>query len=123
MLDLSKNVVYVGGVVHMEKTLNSVAEAITLFNETQTADLEAVGVAVNKVFNDNKGAFINMAALKTLALNHLNPTSLEAMGVLSQRLTDFIKCNSGEGGAFVVKKARGVGRVADQPTSVPGDSK
>jgi hypothetical protein len=114
MIDLSKSVVVdASGSVNLESTLRNCAEAIATWNETRVNDLESVGAAVHTVFDTYKGSYVNSKALGTLVLGILKPTSLDAMTVLADRVSDFVKSNSGEGGTFVVRKARGVARVCD----------
>ena len=114
MIDLSKAVVVdSSGAVNLESTLHNCADAITDWNEARSADLETVSAAVHTVFDQYKGTYINAKALSTLVLGILKPTSLPAMQVMSDRVAEFVKSNSGEGGAFVTKKARGTARVCD----------
>jgi hypothetical protein len=117
MIDLNKSVVVdASGAVNLEKTLTAAADAITAWNEVRSNDLEVVAAAVGQVFDTYKGTYINAKSLSTLVLGILKPTSLDAMQVLSDRVADFVKSNSGEGGAFVTKKARGTARVCDLVT-------
>ena len=52
--------------------------------------LELVSTAVNAVFDKFDGAKINMPALITLALQHLN-VQPETWKMLSERVTDYIR--------------------------------
>jgi hypothetical protein len=114
MIDLSKSVVTKNGLVDLESTLVAVRDAVVAWNETQAADLESVGTAVHAVFDTYKGSFINSKALGSFVSGILKPTSLEAMSAVGERTNDYVKANSGEGGAFRIVKAKGVCRVADQ---------
>lgn len=64
--------------------------------------------AVNAVFDQYRGANINLPALETLALSKLgaDPSNY---GELAEALRSYIKDNSGEGGAFKVAKGKGGG--------------
>jgi hypothetical protein len=113
MLDLNKSCVYANGVVDMNATLHKVAQAIESYNESKLHDMVAVEAAVNEVFTKYKGTFVNVKALGTLVVGILKPNGLDAITVLTDRVDEYIKANSGEGGTFEVRKGRGVARIAD----------
>ena len=114
MIDLNKSVVLSGGLVNLEATLVKVAEAVSAYNETQSNDLDTVGAAVHALFDKHVGAFIQVPAVATIAVGSLNLTSLDAIAAMGDRVKDYLKANSGPGGAFEVRKGRGVSRIADQ---------
>lgn len=75
--------------------------------------------AVSAVFDQFKGANINLPALETFVLAKLDAQPSN-YGELSAALRSYIKDNSGEGGTFKIAKGKGGGchRVCDEkPTT------
>jgi hypothetical protein len=107
---LDKNIVYVNGLVDLEATLKSCADAIVAHNDCRRGDQEAVATAVHAVFDANKGAFINFKALQSFAVERLEVKSLEAWNVLTARVVEYVNENPE---IFEVRKGRGVCRIAD----------
>jgi hypothetical protein len=107
--------VKVNGLFDIEASLTNVAAALASANELYSNDAEAVGAAVSSVFDQYKGAFVQMPALVTLTVGKLNLTTIDSINAMSERVKDYIGANSGEGGLYDVRKGRGVGRVTDVP--------
>lgn len=121
MIDLNKSVVFTAGAINLEATLKACADAIVAYNETKSNDLGAIEEAVNAVYDQYKGAYIAAPALSTLVLGILKPTTLEAMTTLGERVKEYIKVNSAEGGTLVMRKGKGGGfaRKCDLPVAPP----
>lgn len=83
--------------------------------ETEAA---AIGVHVNAVFDQYRGANLNMPALTSMTLTRLN-CQPEAFKVLTEKVQGYIRDRAGEGGAFTISKGKGGGvrRVADLPAA------
>jgi hypothetical protein len=113
MIDLNSSVVIKGGLVDVQTTLQKVELAITEYNETRIHDLDAIEVAVNAVFDEYPGANVTLPTLQTMALKKLDPKGLQAIKVVTQRIADYVRDNSGQDGSFWIKKGSGCLRVSD----------
>ena len=114
-IDLNKSVKLVGGLVDLEATLKAYADEIVTYNATKANDLEVVGVAVNTVFDQYKGAAI-AADLVSFAMGELTGVTLENDATLRERTNDFID-GAVLSGVLAMKKGKhgGFSRVADAP--------
>lgn len=112
-LDLSKCAAFANGEVDMKETLSNVASAVRAYNEAHRHDQLQITAAVNQVFDKYKGVFLNSKALATFVCGVLQPKGLEGTILVTKRVGEYVAANSKEGGPFVIRKARGVARLAD----------
>jgi hypothetical protein len=107
-----------GSIDHDATTLKFQGDLLKYEAERET-EAETVGAAVNAVFDQFKGTRLNMPAVTSYALTHLN-VQPENFKTLTERVQGFIRDHSGEresGALFSIAKGKhgGVCRWADQP--------
>lgn len=96
------------GSVDMTASLMSAKTAIEKFVADKESEDTAINVAVHEVFDQFKGASINMPALVSLTIQKLGG-SPENFKVLGDKVSAFIRGNSGDFGVFTITKGRGGG--------------
>jgi|SRR5579859_1874929 len=117
-LDLNKCVVLSAGMINLEATLQKVAEACQTFNASNSNDLERIGQVVNALFDEHKGAHIQMKALKTFTMGRLEGVTVANYSNLEERIESFVR---GSADRFAIEKGpgKGVCRIADKPPVDP----
>lgn len=100
-------------------TLATVAKfegVLAQFQVERETELATIGAAVHAVFDQYKGATLNMPALVSLSLQKLN-VQAETYKALHERVVAFVHDNAGENGLFRISKGKGGGvvRVCDVP--------
>lgn len=103
------------GVVDREATLSKFSGELSLYIAKRETDEAEISNGVNMVFDRHRGVNINTAALKSLVCAELK-TAPGAMAEVGERVANYIRDNSVEGGAFRVRKGKGGGivRLADK---------
>jgi hypothetical protein len=96
------------GSVDMTASLSAAKTAIEKFIADKESEDTAINVAVHEVFDQFKGANINMPALVSLVVQKLGG-SPENFKVLGDKIANFVRDNSGEFGTFTISKGRGGG--------------
>lgn len=111
-------VVKVAGEIDVEATVQKFRAEVLNYKTERELEAETVGQAVHAVFDEWCGVNINMPALQTAALSHLNfqPENHKA---LSQKVAEYVRANNGtreSGALFHIGKGKGGGvkRWSDQ---------
>lgn len=101
------------GSIDLEASRAKFTAALELYTAERETEDASVADAVNAVFDQYKGAAVNLPALKSLALGKLNATHAQ-FALLSDRVGNYVKANPS---LFEVKKGKGggVSRLADKP--------
>jgi hypothetical protein len=111
------------GALDLDTTMTKFQGALLQYQAERETELETIGTAVNAVFDEHRGATINMPAVTTLALQKLN-VQPESYKALSERVQSFVRDNASDerngGGTFRIAKGKGGGvsrwvDVADKP--------
>jgi broad specificity polyphosphatase/5'/3'-nucleotidase SurE len=123
MSKLSNNVmagyvVKTDGEINVEETVQKFCAEVLNYKTNRELEAETVGNAVHAVFDEWRGVNINMPALQSAALNHLN-FQPENHKSLSQRIAEYVRANAGAretGALFFIGKGKGGGvkRWSDQ---------
>lgn len=104
------------GTVDVDATTLKFRGALEVYIAERETENALIAAAVSEVFDQFKGANINMPALTSYALQRLNATPSNFMA-LSERIQEYVRENAGEGGIYKIAKGKGGGvrRVADLP--------
>lgn len=96
------------GSVDMTASIMAAKAAIEKFVSDKESEDTAINVAVHEVFDQFKGANINMPALVSLVVQKLggSPENFKALG---DKVATFVRDNSGDFGVFTITKGRGGG--------------
>jgi len=117
-INLSQYAVRTDGSIDIQATLDKFETDLETFAALQAADEEKVAEAVHTVFDQNKGARINMPYLVGQALPLLGVTSATHKS-LTERVQAYVRGNADGKGAnlFSIEKGKGGGcaRTADLP--------
>lgn len=113
---VSEFIVRSNGSIDQAATLAKFSAALGEYVTKRETEDDDISRAVNTVFDRHPGASINLPALSSMACGVLN-TSASAYTEMSERVANFVRANSGEGGAYQIKKGKGGGvrRTADLP--------
>lgn len=111
------------GTVDRDATLTACENAIDTYVAERELESETIAKAVHGVFDQYKGASINMPALAGFALQRLNAQPAN-FNVLEERTMEYVRANAGtreSGAEFAIGKGKGGGvkRWADQPVEAP----
>jgi hypothetical protein len=118
-INLNTYVVRAGdGSIDLDATCAKFARDLLAFQAERETETEAVGTAVNAVFDQFPGARINMPALVNYALQRLN-VQPENFRILSEKVQSYVRDHSGpreSGALFHIGKGKGGGvfRWSDQ---------
>jgi len=116
----TKHVVRSGGSIDRDASIASFTAALELHIVEAETEGAVISDAVAAVFDQYKGAAINMPALETFSLTRLN-VQPETWASLREKVRSFVRANATDtreaGGLFQVKKGSGGGvrRWADTP--------
>ena len=116
----TKHVVRSGGLIDRDASVAAFTAALDAHIVESETEGAVIAEAVGAVFDQYKGAAINMPALETFALTRLN-VQPETWASLRTKVKSFVRDNSTdtreEGGLFQGKKGSGGGvrRWADSP--------
>lgn len=108
------------GNVDLDGTMVKFQSELLKFQAERETETAVIAEAVTAVFDQHRGANIQMPAIVTLALQRLN-VQPESYKVLSERVADFVRANAGteraEGKTFRIAKGKGGGvtRWVDVP--------
>lgn len=119
--------VLASGGVDRAATLTACENAIDQYVAERETELSNIADAVHGVFDQYKGASINMPALAGFALQRLNaqPANFKT---LETRVMEYVRSESGDrpsGATFAIGKGKGGGvkRWADQPEAPATETK
>jgi hypothetical protein len=107
------------GSIDLDATCTKFAGDLLKYQAERETEAEVVGAAVHAVFDQFKGARLNMPAVTSLALQKLN-VQPENFKTLSERVQGYIRDHAGEQGSgslFGIGRGKGGGviRWADAP--------
>lgn len=110
------------GAIDVGATVLKFEGEVQKYQAERELESETVGAAVNAVFDEHRGAVINMPAVTSMALTRLG-VQPETYKVLSERVQEYIRTNATDtrGGLFRIAKGKGGGVTrwadcADKPT-------
>jgi hypothetical protein len=111
------------GSIDLDGTVAKFSGDLLRFQTERELEAEAVGEAVNAVFDQYPGAKLNMPAVTSMALQRLN-VQPENFKTLTEKVQGYIRDRAGErdsGAPFHIGKGKGGGvcRWADQPEPKP----
>jgi len=118
-INLNTYVVRAGnGSIDLDATCAKFAKDLLAFQAEMETENEAVGAAVNAVFDQFPGARINMPALVNYSLQRLN-VQPENFRILSEKVQNYVRDRAGareSGALFHIGKGKGggVSRWSDQ---------
>ena len=108
------------GKVDLEASVAKYRAACLQHIAGQTADAELLGSCLTALYDQYKGAYLNLDYVKSQvsqrvikAHPELNEPSL--FGNLAKRIETFLHDNTGEGKTYSMVKSRGFCRTVDQP--------
>lgn len=106
---------FADGSVDLDSTMDQIRLSVAGIIEQMESESEGIGKAVNGIFDQYKGQTIAMPAIQALVLQRLN-ASPETFKSLSEKVTDYLRNNSGEFGLFTIARGRagGVSRNVDK---------
>jgi hypothetical protein len=110
-INLNTYVVRVGGSIDRDATCAKFARDLLAFQAKMETETEAVGAAVNAVFDQFPGARLNMPALVNYALQRLN-VQPENFRILSEKVQNYVRDHAGaseSGALFHIGKGKGGG--------------
>lgn len=108
-----------GGVVDVEASVEAARAQIEAYVAQRETEDTKIGEAVHGIFDQYRGASVNMPALISLVLQRLGaePATFKALG---EKVMEYVRGNAGERGfsTFVISRGRGGGvkRWCDQPS-------
>ena len=107
------------GSIDLDGTERKFSGDLIRFQTERELEAEAVGFAVNAVFDQYPGVKLNMPAMTSMALQRLN-VQPENFKSLTEKVQEYIRDRAGErdsGAPFHIGKGKGGGvfRWADQP--------
>lgn len=81
------------GTIDTDASLSSAKKTLLTYVAERETESEQIGEAVHAVFDQYKGASINMPALQSMALTHLN-VQPESFKVLGERVAQYVRDNA-----------------------------
>lgn len=107
------------GELDLDGTMTKFQGVLLQYQAERETELATIGAAVNAVFDQHKGATINMPAVTSFALQRLN-VQPESYKVLAERIQTFVRDNaSDERGKGLFRIAKGKGGGVTRWSDVP----
>ena len=117
-INLSKFIVRMGNSVDVDATMLNLRNEVERLVIEEELTVGTIRDAVHAVFDTFSGARLNLAALTSFSLQHLDVTP-ETAGYVTSQIQEYVKKNSGErdSSIFWVRRGRngGVKRWSDTP--------
>jgi hypothetical protein len=123
MSNITISLVTKDGSVDQEASRQAFDTALSKYIAERETEESTIAAAVSAVFDKFPGAAVNMPALASMALQHLNALPSN-YSTLDEKCKQYVRDNAGareSGKLFVIGKGKngGVKRWADQPAAAP----